>query len=437
MNVGFINQNISPRLNMGLAYIMTMAQKKEQVFFWDIVGRYQNFSHYVADEIEAVQPRAIGFSVNSYTFRSALYWAHFIKQRFPHIYLIFGGVHPTIRPFECIRNPLVDIICIGEGEYAISECLDRLAAGELPYNVPGIWFKDEAGRIIENPLRSFVENLDELPFPNWDIWDIERYIKVGGLVRNSLKILASRGCYYDCKFCTAPVIRERIPGEYYRVRSAENVIAEIKMLRAKYYARGLRYISFADPLFGANETQFDRLTALYRAEGLAEELPWICETRPEIITAEWTRRAHEAGCMVVSLGIESAEDMVRRHSLGKTIADEQIATAIANLEHNDILYILYLILCAPGESFKTVFKTLKFAAQYNPIKTYFLFFLPLPETPLYEECQSSFLTHRDTKFDDGFWNRPNIRLRGINNLGYVWLRLHMFIMKVVLFFKSG
>ena len=257
MNIGFINQNVSPRLNMGLAYIMTVVAQKHQVFFWDVVGRYKTFSMYLKKQIKNASPRVIGFSVNSYTFRSSLRWAKFIKKEFPHITLIFGGVHPTIRPLECISNPFVDMICIGEGEYSVLECLDYLDNGELPYGVRGIWYKDKGGHIIKNHLRPFVKDLDILPFPDWDIWDIELYIKTGGLVRNSLKVLSSRGCYYDCRFCTAPIIRERIPGQYYRTRSAENVIAEIKRNISRYRSLGFNYLSFADPLFGADEDQFN------------------------------------------------------------------------------------------------------------------------------------------------------------------------------------
>jgi len=437
MNIGFINQNVSPRLNMGLAYIMTVVAQKHQVFLWDIVGRYKNFSSYLNKQIKKVDPQVIGFSVNSYTFRSALYWAEFIRKEFPHIVLIFGGVHPTIRPIECLNNPFVDIVCVGEGEYSITECLDCLENGEPPYRVSGIWYKDTQGNIVKNTLRPFVEELDTLPFPDWDIWDIELYIKSGGLVRNSLKILSSRGCYYDCKFCTAPIIRRRIPGQYYRVRSAENVIAEIKRNVSKYHDIGFNYLSFADPLFGADNNQFNSLLELYRKEGLSSVLPWICETRPEVVTPKWARNARRAGCIVVSLGIESGDDSMRRIKLGKTSGSDDIHSAVSNLKRNDIMYILYFILGAPGEDLRSFRATLKLSKVLNPVKAYFLFFLPLPETPLFHECKGFLLKHRDSRYDDGFWNRPNIKLDNVGILGYLWMRIQLFMLKLTVFLKNG
>lgn len=148
-----------------------------------------------------------------------------IKGVYPNVPIIYGGVHPTLLPEETIKHSLVDAICIGEGEKTIVEYLNRLEKGESP-NVKGIWYK-ENGKIVRNSLRPFIQNLDSLPFPNWDYWNIEKYFKTF-FIPNSLSILSSRGCPYNCSFCSNRAIASAIPGRYYRIRFAENVIEEIK-----------------------------------------------------------------------------------------------------------------------------------------------------------------------------------------------------------------
>jgi anaerobic magnesium-protoporphyrin IX monomethyl ester cyclase len=422
---------------MGLAYVMTLAAQRHDVILLDRVGRDNQFATYLYDQIRRFDPHVIGFSVNSFTMRSALVWSAHIKKTFPHVLLLFGGVHPTILPEETLSEPLVDMVCIGEAEYTVLECLDALAAKKSLMGIEGLWFKDEAFSIVRNPLRPFVENLDSLPFPNWDLWDIQMYINEGGLFRNSLKVLASRGCMHDCQFCTAPIFREIIPGTYYRLRSASNVISEIERNLDSYGSRGLRFTSFADPLFGADQKQFDELMRLYKHTGLAGRLPWICETRPEVITDEWASKAYDAGCMAVSLGVESGTSQVRQNILGKKTEDAAIKNALTTLERLGIAYILYLILCAPSESLRAIGKTVLLSLRARPLKTYFLFFLPLPKTPIYEKIAPFIVRHRDTRFDDGYWNRPNIAKGLCDKIKNCIVLTGVTVLKTALFIKTG
>lgn len=437
MRIAFINQNVSPRLNMGLAYVMTLAAERHDVILLDRVGRDNQFATYLYDQIRRFNPHVIGFSVNSFTMRSALLWAAHIKKTFPQLLLLFGGVHPTILPEETLAEPLVDMICIGEAEYTVIECLDALEANKSLSKIKGLWFKDTGATIVRNPLRPFVEDLDSLPFPNWDLWDIGFYIKKGGLFRNSLKVISSRGCTHACRFCTAPVLRDRIPGTYYRLRSAPNVIAEIERNLSRYGKHGLRFNSFADPLFGADEKQFEHLMKLYKETGLYARLPWICETRPEVVTEEWAQTARKAGCLAVSLGIESGMDRIRQKVLGKTTEAKTIKEALRILEKNHIAYILYLILCSPSESLRMMAKTIMLALKAKPLKTYFLFFLPLPTTPIYGEVEPFIVRHKDTRFDDGYWNRPNLERNIQEKMKNGLVLAGVTFLKVLLFIRTG
>ena len=175
MKVTFINPNTSKmcRYNIGLAYVMSAVAGKHEVKLLDLTFYPKDYLRFIQRGIEESKPDIVGFSVDSYTFPESLEIAGLIRRAYPDIPFIFGGVHPTLLPEETIRHPLVDAICIGEGEKSFVEYLDKLEKGQEP-QVDGIWYKDSQGNIQKNRLRPFEEDIDSLTFPNWDYWGIER-----------------------------------------------------------------------------------------------------------------------------------------------------------------------------------------------------------------------------------------------------------------------
>ena len=95
------------------------------------------------------------------------------------------------------------------------------------------------------------------------------------------------------------------------------------------------------------------------------------------------------------------------------------------------------MLCTPDETVGSFLETVRFSRTVRPIKTYYLFYLPLPETPLYGEHHPFQVHHADTRFDDGFWNRPNIRLRHINRGQFIMLKTRLTLAKIVSFLANG
>ncbi len=230
MRVAFINPNLdgSPIPNLGLAYVMSAVQQGNDITLLDMSFHRRNYQAYVSQCLRQSKPDVVAFSVTSFSYHNALKIASQIRQESAGIPLVYGGVHPTLMPEETIKNSLVDAICIGEGEDAFKEYLDSLGAGRDPSQVAGIWYKDRKGEIIRNPLRPYRQDLDSLPFPNWDYWEIEKYLKLNESFVGALRIFTSRGCPYNCTFCSNPALRKAVPGTFYRVRSPENIMAEIK-----------------------------------------------------------------------------------------------------------------------------------------------------------------------------------------------------------------
>ncbi|HNW38883.1 MAG TPA: radical SAM protein [Candidatus Omnitrophota bacterium] len=388
MKVVFINPNLSGVVgqNIGLAYVISSVERNHQVELWDLTFHAGDFKKYLLEKLQRGQPDIIGFSVNSFSFGSGLEIARFIKQLYPKIIFLWGGIHPTLMPAEVIRHPLVDVLCVGEGEIAALEYLDRVEQGKLP-DVGGIWYKDSGGGVHSGPPRAFYEHIDDLPLPNWDHWEIDKYLKGELFFTGGLRHLASRGCPYGCTFCSNAALSKTSPGKYYRTRAPANIIKEIKLNVQKYQAQGLKSIFLSDDIFGLDEQWLEEFCALYIQEGLSAKIPWVCTTRVDILTEKWAKIAAGAGCMMVSLGIESGDEDIRSRVYKKNISKQQIMNAAGYLKQSGIICHISLIIGAPGETYGTIGKTMQLAKEICPLTSQYIFYQPLPKTELLESIK--------------------------------------------------
>lgn len=385
MRVCLIDPSNYPVLKLGLTYILTSIEMNgHKPFLIDLAFKPNGYVKYVIKEIKKRKPDVIGFSSMTIDYAKSLNIAKAIKEIFPDLPIIFGGPHVTSLPEESIRNQFIDYICIGEGEKSFVEFLDNLEKGKEP-RVPGIWAKKN-GKIIKNPLRPYTENLDELPFPNWGYWNLKKYFRANFLIKSVLPVLASRGCPYRCSFCASGVF-SKLPGKYYRVRSAKNVIEEIKELK-KYKKKGLEAIQFQDDTFGLNKRQFDEFTKLYVREKLNEELPWMCFTRADVITRDWARKASRAGCIFVGLGLETGNEKIRCELYNKRITNKQFKDAASNLKRYGIPYSFSVMIGGPYDGKKEILESIRFMEELGPtLLDHICIFTPLPMTELEKVCK--------------------------------------------------
>lgn len=150
----------------------------------------------------------------------------------------------------------------------------------------------------------------------------------------------------------------------------------------KYYSKGLRHITFADETFGFDPAHLKKLCSLYIKEGFSRRLTWSCQTRAEIITEEWAKIASHAGCVMVSLGIESGDEYIRMNVYNKKFTNKQIIDAATVLRKNKLMFRASIIIGGPEDSEKTIKESVKLIKEIKPvIVTYFLY-QSLPKTLL-------------------------------------------------------
>jgi len=300
-----------------------------------------------------------GFSTYSVSYHLTLDLAMAVRRCNPGAFLMAGGPHATALPKQLASDGF-DVVVSGEGEVAIARILQDLVAGLTP------------PRIINGPPP---DPLDGLPYPAYELVDIASYRRtVSG--QRSLSILSSRGCPFPCSFCNSNVMGA---GRQVRYRTAENVVAEIRHLKAKY---GVRHFRFQDDLFTSSKKRLKELSPLLRAE----EIVYRCFSRVTGFSREVARVLVDSGCQHVSFGVESGSPMILgRHAMNKCQTPDQIRRALTNAAEAGLTVRIYLIVGFPGETEQSISETLALVTDcpWDEFMVYPL--IAYPGTPIHDD----------------------------------------------------
>ncbi|MBI2437634.1 MAG: B12-binding domain-containing radical SAM protein [Lentisphaerae bacterium] len=328
------------------------------------------------------QPGLIAFSAVSPQFR-------FVKQIFKDLapfpaFTILGGHHATLAP-ECMQTiEGLDAICIGEGEYPLLELVETLERGGEASAIPNLWVKTRNQGIAKNATRPFTENLDALPFVDRELFDYQAIINSDF---HTGQFMFSRGCPYNCTFCSNHALRERQEGKYVRFRGVPSCLAEIREVTLRYRMRALY---FNDDCFTAHRNFVDEFCARYSEEFA---LPFAINARPETLNDDICRVLKAAGCQRISIGIESGSESFRQKVLGRRQSNERIVAAFAAAHRAGIKTKSFNIVGFPYETPEIFQETVDLNERIQPDSVIIGIFEPYPGTRLAEIClQEGFIT---------------------------------------------
>lgn len=345
----------------------------------------------VSDYIKNWQPDFIAFSITTMERDWAVNLASKIKKVYK-VFSIFGGAEPTYNP-EMISHPAVDFICRGEGEEAILELLERLKKGKSVTGVRNIWGK-EGKQIIKNPLRPLIEDLDKLPLP-----DRELYYKYP-LLRNlsTKKFLSSRGCPYNCTYCSnhAYLKLYRGLGKFIRYRSPQLVIQETREVKKKY---GFKTVYFADETFTLNHPWLYEFLALYKREINA---PFSCLARVNELDEKTIRILKKSGCFYVSFGLESGSQRIRNGILKRNMSDKDLLRVGRLMHKYQLSFLTHQMYVLPTETLEEAFQTVELGIKMGSDSVWDTVFQPLKNTEIYKFCQRKKLLPKNFKVDSMF-----------------------------------
>ena len=380
---------------IGLAYLASMLRENGyKVRIVDNVVEKLSLDELVRKIKDSV---VVGITTTTPTFNTALKYAKKIKSTLENVFVILGGIHVSFMPYSALKHEFVDAVCIGEGEYTLLEAVERLDRGKSLEGVRGLMYKED-GRIIDNGRRDFIKNLDELPFPAYDLLPLEKYSILGQKLEH-FPLMSSRGCPFGCRYCAS----SRFMGRMFRARSAENVADEIEWLNDKF---GAKYVAFGDDTFTLSKKRVLEFCREIRERGL--DVEWSCSSRVDTIDGETIREMKRAGCNCIYYGVESANPQILNNFYRKRIKLEQVVDAVKKTKENEILTVCSFIIGAPMETREDMMRTLKFSIKLDPDYAQYSILTPYPGTEIYEEAAKKgwLLTEN---FDDYTCGKPVLK----------------------------
>lgn len=361
------------------------------------------------------EPELIAVRTSTPTWSHDLELLTDIKNRIKCKIAVFGP-HVTIFREEIINYPAVDIAVTGEPEFTIPEVVEK-----GPKGTSGIWYK-ENGEIIKNPDREFVENLDELSFPAWELMPYQEYDGGDsmGHIKPFVPALTSRGCPFGCYYCPYPVSQ----GKRWRARSISNVVDELEYLEK---ALGVKSVLFRDPEFSLWRERVVGICNAMIDKGLG--IKWRCETRIDTLDEGLINIFARAGCIGINVGIESVDTEVLKRMGRKVFPLKKAIRIINTCKENRIDVFAFFILGLPGETVKSSLKTIKYAKRLNPNFVQFTVATPYKGTELYNWAKANGYINdlnlgKVTGFDVimGNENITKEKLRAIVDFAYRYFR---------------
>lgn len=292
---------------------------------------------------------------------------HTIRKLFPNSFVVIGGPHATFMDNH-VHSYLADACIRGEGEESFLNLLENIKLGRSIFEIPGVsWSVEED--ILRCPDRKQIEDLDTLPFPAIDMFDLTKYNYIKNYMSswgipselrkekdNAVNLITSRGCLSHCKFCSS---RGFWNGKF-RAHSAKRVLDEIEWLYKEF---NVKHVSFWDDIFTFNR---ERTYAI--CEGIIRRnlhLSWNCMTRLDLIDRDLLVKMTESGCTMISFGVESGSPKILS-KIKKGLSVENATKQLKLIKEFPIKIRTSIMVGNPGENIKTIEETIDFLSFIQP-----------------------------------------------------------------------
>ena len=384
-------------------------------------------------EIVKFKPRLVILNFSTATYEGDKEFSQKLKRDVPKAHLSAIGVHVTALPLETIVDAELDSVIRGEPEMTALELAESLRDKKSLKKIKGLSIKGNPS-YTNNLARSFIDNLDSLPFPARDLLKNYAY-KMPIYNRPYTLVIASRGCPNNCSFCTANLYY----GSKIRLRSPENVLDEVEEI--------LNIHKIRDITFWADTFTYDRNYVLKICQGIKERglrFRWMANARVDKVDPPMLKKMKATGCQIISYGVESGVQKIL-NNVGKNITLKEVRQAIRWTREAGIESAVHIIFGLPGETEETIKKTIKFVAELNPDYVQFYSAIPFPGTRFYEEAdQKGWITSKNWQdYELGkniistpklpverlaYW-RKRAYLQFYLRPSYIWSRLKKFVRK--------
>jgi anaerobic magnesium-protoporphyrin IX monomethyl ester cyclase len=356
-------------LPMGLAYLAAILEKNGyEVTVIDCPASGIDHEK-LRTELTSFEPNMVGITSTTPTIQSALLSAHTAKEACPNATVVLGGPHATFMDREILeQEATVDIVVRGEGEQTISELAQCVFNSKSIDGVDGITFRN-GKQMLRTPNRTFIQNLDQLPYPAYKYLPLSKYRLFGKLF---LPIITSRGCPFQCSFC----VPSCMVGEEYRTRSPKNIVDELEVLRDEYRADAF---TFYDEALALDKKRIFEICEEIKSRKL--KVPWEIYTRVDQVSQEVLAKMRKTNCQQIFFRIDSGCQKTL-DALNQKTSIEQNKNAIKWAKDAGLLVAISVTIGYPGETKETIEQTLDFIRNVKPDDVYLSVATPYPGTEL-------------------------------------------------------
>ena len=334
----------------------------------------------VSREIAALRPDYLGLSATTISVTNAARIAARVRELVPGVTTIVGGAHVSAIPERTLEAfPEIDYGIVGEGEHSLFELLDCLERGEAIDRVTGLAYR-KGGKVVANPRAPYIDDLDELPAPAWDLLEDfpHRFQPTLFSYPKSpvASLITSRGCPFSCSFCDRST-----SGRKGRMHSVEYVVELCRHLEGL----GVRHILFVDDLFTVRRDRVVQLCNAFLENGF--HFTWSCTSHPNLLDLETMRLMKKAGCWQIAYGIESGSPRVL-NVVKHEVKIPRMRETLRLTREAGIRAKGYVMLGHPTEGLDSLGETLEFLRTVELDMCQITKFTPYPGTPAYPTIHS-------------------------------------------------
>lgn len=394
-NFDGMSESAGHMMPLSFGYLASFARERLKGLDFDILDAETLGLNYddIRERIAAYGPDIVGITAPTPAINHVFKTAEIAKELNPNITVVLGGIHPSVMPDQTISDSkAVDFLIRGEGELSFTELIEYLQDGNTKYgSIDGICFRDN-GSVVKTSKRNFIKDLDTVPFPARDLYDLTLYRsaptkKVSD--DDATPILTSRGCPYDCIHCPSRNIWSGV----IRYRSADNVVNEIVECVERF---NLKEFNFFDDTFTIKKSRVIDICKKIMERRLG--ISWICFSRTNTIDDELVEYMKEAGCKKISFGLESGDQGILDTMRKKTTV-EQGRRAVETVRRHNIPVHASFMLGNVGETEETIRKTEKFAKSLGLDNATFFITTPFPGTDLYDIAKDLGHVNEETSWE--------------------------------------
>ena len=315
------------------------------------------------------------------SFPSALYSKakeafNIVKDFDKNITTVGGGPHTSVEPkktLEDMKN--MDVAIVGEGDYTLLE----MAQGKNLKNVKGIAYR-KGKRTFTNPTRNLIEDINMLPFPRWDLYDLSKYHspRISSKKSPIGSVETSRGCAWGCTYCNKGVFFKK-----WRVKTPKRVVDEMEYM----LDIGFKEIRIEDDMFTTDKKRAKQICDEIINRGL--KFPWNCGNgiRADSVDLELLKKMKQAGCYSISIGVESGDQKIL-DNIDKGTTVEKIRTAFSLAKQAKINTVAFFMIGLPGQDEESINTSIKLANEIKPDALKVGITVPLPGTTLYNQVRA-------------------------------------------------